>query len=63
MIRFTAEIHPTGTTAERRLDSLITQLRAQNEQLKAIFADEQQQNEKLKAEIADLRQRIEKKEN
>lgn len=60
MIRFTAEIEPTGTTAERRLESLITQLRAQNEQLRAIFADEQQQNEKMKAEIAELRQLIKK---
>lgn len=49
MIRFTAEINPTGTTAERRLDSLITQLRAQNEQLQAI--------------INDLYRQIEKKEN
>ena len=63
MIRFTAEINPTGTTAERRLESLVTQLRAQNEQLKVVFADAQRQNDKLTAEIADLRKQIEKKEN
>ena len=63
MIRFTAEINPTGTTAERRLDSLVAQLRAQNEQLKVIFADQERRLEQLKAENAELRQLIEKKEN
>jgi cell division protein FtsB len=46
MIRFTAEINPTGATAERRLESLVTQLRAQNEQLQAIIADLYKQIEK-----------------
>lgn len=62
MIRFTAEINPTGTTAERRLESLITQLRAQNEQLKAIFADQERRLEQLNAENAELRQLIKKEE-
>ena len=46
MIRFTAEINPTGTTAERRLESLVTQLRAQNEQLRVIINDLYRQIEK-----------------
>ena len=62
MIRFTAEINPTGATAERRLESLVTQLRTQNEQLQAIFANNQQQIEKLKAEISELLALVKQKE-
>ena len=61
MIRFTAEIRPIGATAEHRLDSLVTQLRAQNEQLKAIFADVERQIGRLKQENAALRELVEKK--
>ena len=47
-IRFTAEIKPSGTTAERRMDSLVSQLRFQNEQLQAIINDLYREIEKLK---------------
>ena len=46
MIPLTTEINPTGTTAERRLESLVAQLRAQNEQLRVIINDLYRQIEK-----------------
>ena len=39
MIPYTAEIRPTGKTAENIQADLIRQLRAQNEQLKIIIQD------------------------
>lgn len=46
MIPFHAEINPTGATAERRLESLVSQLRLQNEQLRVIINDLYKQIEK-----------------
>lgn len=50
MIRFTARINPSGTTAERRLESLVSQLKLENEQLQAIIKD-------LYREIDDLKKK------
>lgn len=37
-IPFTAKIEPSGATQERRFESLVLQLKQQNEQLQAIVA-------------------------
>ena len=47
-IEFTARINPIGTTAERRSESLVSQLRLQNEQLQAIIKDLYKEIERLK---------------
>ncbi len=47
-IEFTARINPIGTTVERRLESTVSQLRLQNEQLQAIIKDLYREIENLK---------------
>lgn len=47
-IEFTARINPIGTTAERRLESTVSQLRLQNEQLQAIIKDLYREIDNLK---------------
>lgn len=59
-IEFTARINPIGTTAERRLESTVSQLRLQNEQLQAIIKDLYRENEQLQATIKDLYKEIER---
>ena len=43
MITYTAEINPQGRTTDERLNSLVSQLRIQNEQLKMALSDLQKQ--------------------
>ena len=47
-IEFTARINPIGTTAERRWESLVSQLKGENEQLQAIIKDLYREIERLK---------------